>query len=103
MVARQSKQAPMPQKRPRGAPWTRGVSQDRTPLIHSDPAIVWPGRTGTDLPSKLNSSPMGTSREALGSKGRHRDGCFRAGEGGRDEIAGGSGQADAGALVPASV
>jgi hypothetical protein len=58
-VARQSKQAPIPQKIPRGAPPRRVVRQDRMPACHSAAATVCPRDTGTEVLSKVNVSAIG--------------------------------------------
>src|SRR5690606_15118694 len=57
MVTRQSKQAPTPQNRPRGAPLTRVVRQDRTPAAHSAAATLCPGAAVTGRPSKWIANP----------------------------------------------
>ena len=56
MVTKQSKQAPIPQNSPRGAPAPRVTRQDRTPAAHSAAATVWPGTAVTGIPSNRISN-----------------------------------------------
>lgn len=52
-TTRQSKQAPMPQKTPRGRLWMRVVRQVSRPAARRTAATVWPARAGTGWPSTV--------------------------------------------------